>query len=74
MNRYTFRAECMSDVLAFLRALCATYSVGEFITFQVGDFPDRGCAVETDATLAEALRAANMCDDCHRIAETLVLS
>jgi len=73
MNRYTFRAECVADVLAFLTALSQSHGVREFIAFQVGNFPDRECSVETRATLLDAVRVADTCDDCHRIAETLTL-
>lgn len=70
-NHYSFRAECMADVLAFLAAVARTDPAHSFSAQMVDDGPDMACTLCTSAWLVNLTHAAEQCEDCHRIAETL---
>ncbi len=71
-NHYSFRAECVSDVLGFLRTLLEmNHTVEGFTARTVGGLPDMACTVVTDAWIDGVRTAARRCDDCHRIEESL---
>ncbi|MBC3489507.1 hypothetical protein [Pseudomonas taiwanensis] len=71
MNTYTFRAECLDDVFAFLGALALKHRI-EFCTLQPDQcFPDVEVSLRTDGTIKQLQALIYSIDDAHIIAESL---
>ncbi|WP_236235704.1 hypothetical protein [Pseudomonas faucium] len=71
MNTYTFRAECLGDVFAFLGALTLKHRI-ECCTLQPDQcFPDVEVSLRTDGTFKHLQALVDSINDAHIIAESL---
>ena len=71
-NRYTFRAECITDALAFLQAVIGAAHLLPDVSLTRDLFlPDVNGFVATNATLQQLEECATIPEDCHTIARTL---
>lgn len=71
MNKYSFRAECIHDVLDFTAVVAETARVISLAVNQDPMFPDCEVEIITSLSLAELKSIASSIDDVHIIQEAV---
>jgi len=71
MYKYSFRAECIHDVLDYIAVVAEIAKVMSLTVSQDVMFPDCDVEIVTTLSLGELQLAASRVDDAHLIQETM---
>lgn len=71
MYKYSFRAECIHDVLDYLAVVAEIAKVVSLTVSQDAMFPDCDVEIVTTLSLGELQLGATRVDDAHLIQETM---
>ena len=67
LKKYKFRAECLSDVIHFLRQ----FGVKKVKIKSMKNIPDVTAVIKTKKSIKELIKIAQNLEDCHVIAQTI---